>query len=360
MKVSVVRPSDLGEAEVKRWREFQVADPLLGSPFLAPEFTQGVGAFRGSVRVGVVTDGPDVVAFFPHERIGPGIGHPVGFGLTDLQGIVAAPDLDLNPRVLLKACGLGVWDFDHLLGHQRMFQPYQTVKRVEPVIDLGDGFATYEESARKKAPKEHKTIRYKERKLGREVGELRYVFSSPDRAELVRLMAWKSDQYQRTGRTDRFARPWIVELLHHFHETGFGVLSVLYADEQPVSAHFGLRNGPVMAGWFPAYDIAFAKYSPGMIGHLRLAEGCAEHGITEIAMGRAGKEFKEWLKSREIPIAEGRVTRPTVGAGTNWVRHVPLNKLRNAALRNPKLYAFADKSLKTYAKVRNSLTRTAK
>jgi CelD/BcsL family acetyltransferase involved in cellulose biosynthesis len=171
-------------------------------------------------------------------------------------------------------------------------------------------------------------------------------------------MAWKSDQYNRTGRTDRFARPWIVQLMQHFHQSGFGVLSTLYADGKPVSLHFGLRNGQAMAGWFPAYDTAFAKYSPGMIGHLRLAEGCAEHGVTEIAMGRGGKEFKEWLKSREIPIAEGRVTRRSAGAGVHWVRTVPLNRARNAALDNPRLYARADKVLRTYARARAIVTRS--
>src|SRR6266516_739194 len=156
MRVDVVRPRDLGTTEVKRWREIQLADPLLQNPFLAPEFTQGVGTFRDNVRVAVVTEGPDVVAFLPYDQEILGVGHPVGFGLTDLQGIVADP------------------------------------------------------------------------------------------GELTTLMGWKSDQYNRTGRTDRFARPWIVKLLEHFHSTGFGVLSVLYAGDRPVSAHFGLRNGHVM------------------------------------------------------------------------------------------------------------------
>lgn len=361
MKVSVVSPRDLGDSEVKRWRALQQADPALGNPFLAPEFTQGVGRFRSDVRVAIVEEGPDVVAFFPYERSAGGIGHPVGFGLTDLQGIIAAPGLRLDARALLRECRLGVWDFDHLLAHQPTFAPFHTVRRVEPVMDLSGGFDAFIAEARRAAPKTHKTIRYKERKLGREVGEVRYVFASEDTAMLARLMAWKSDQYTRTGRTDRFTRPWIVELVRHFHETGFGVLSVLYAGDEPVSAHFGLRCGPVMAGWFPAYDIRFGKYSPGMIGHLRLAQGCAEHGITEIAMGRGGKEFKEGLKSREIPIAEGRVARAwspyAAGAALHWVRATPLNKARNAVLGNPKLYDRADKVLKAYARVRSSFSR---
>lgn len=40
MKVSAVRPT----AELDRWRQLQRSDPALDDPFLAPEFTQAVGA----------------------------------------------------------------------------------------------------------------------------------------------------------------------------------------------------------------------------------------------------------------------------------------------------------------------------
>jgi CelD/BcsL family acetyltransferase involved in cellulose biosynthesis len=361
MKITVIRPAELGEPEITRWREIQQTDPELGSPFLAPEFTLGVALFRPRVRVAVVEEGDKVTAFFPYEQGRAGIGHPVGFGLTDVQGIIAPPELRLDARQLLKACRLGVWDFNHLLAHQPTFAPFHTVRRVEPVMDLSDGYEAFITEAREAAPKTHKTVRYKERKLGREVGEIDYVFDCRDEAELTRLLAWKSDQYNRTGRTDRFAQPWIVALVRHFHRTGFGVLSVLYAGNEPVSAHLGLRSGMVMAGWFPAYDPRFGKYSPGMIGHLRLARGCAEAGITEIAMGRGGKEFKEGLKGREIPIAEGRVARPLsrhcAGAALHWAHTAPLNRARTAALGNQKLYGLADRALRTYARLRPAPAR---
>ncbi|MBW8484459.1 GNAT family N-acetyltransferase [Actinomadura parmotrematis] len=352
MRISIVPPADLGAAEIARWRALQATARDLGNPFLAPEFTLGVGRFRDDVRVAVVEDGGTIAAFFPYERGPLGIGHPVGFGLTDLQGIVAADGLELDARDLLRACGLAVWDFDHLLARQAPFAPFHTVLRKEPVMELAEGFDAFEAHLRQSAPKTHKTIRYKERKLGRDVGELRYEFASADPADLRRLMDWKSDQYNRTGRTDRFARPWIVSLLEHFHATGFGVLSVLWAGDTPVSTHLGLRSGAVMAGWFPAYDTAFGKYSPGMIGHLRLAEGCIGHGVAEIAMGRGGKEFKEGFKGREIPIAEGRVARRAPGAAVHWARTAPLNRARGAVLDNPALYKRADRVLKTYARMR--------
>ncbi|MFC6934603.1 GNAT family N-acetyltransferase [Actinomadura yumaensis] len=352
MKITVVRPSDLGDAELKRWRDIRTSHRDLANPFLAPEFTLGVGRFRDTVRVAVVENGSGVAAFFPYERGPLGTGRPVGAGLTDLQGLVAPPGLHLNARALLRACGLGVWDFDHLLAHQPAFAPFHRARRSEPVMDLSGGFAAFEDGLRRGAPKTHKTIRYKERKLGRDVGDVTYAFSSASAADLDRLMGWKSGQYHRTGRTDRFARPWIVALVRHFHETGFGVLSVLSAGGEPVSMHFGLRDGHVMAGWFPAYDTRFGRYSPGMIGHLRLAEGCAAHGVTEIAMGRGGKEFKEGFKGREIPIAEGRVARVTAAAGLHWARTAPLNRARGAVLDHPALYRCADQVLRTYARLR--------
>jgi CelD/BcsL family acetyltransferase involved in cellulose biosynthesis len=354
MSIHVVRPEDLGEAELARWRTLQGSSPALANPFLSPEFTLAVGRFREDARVAVISDGADIVGFFPHERHALGIGRPIGAGLTDCQGLIGAPGLALDVRALLRACRLSVWEFDHLLAEQTAFRSFHAETRVEPVMDLSEGFEAYAESARLRAPKTIKTVRYKERKLGREAGEVTYTFSEHDPVELRRLMAWKSSQYRRTGRTDRFAEPWIVSLVEHLHETGVGVLSVLRAGDRPISAHLGLRVGAVMAGWFPAYDQEFAKYSPGMVGHLRMAEAAAGAGVVQIAMGRGGREYKDWLKNGEFPIAEGRVARTSAAAGLHWVKDAPVRRARSAVLAHPRLYARADRVLKTYARLRRT------
>jgi CelD/BcsL family acetyltransferase involved in cellulose biosynthesis len=354
MRIEVVRPDELGAGELRRWRAFQAATPALGNPFLSPEFTLAVGRFRADARVAVLSDGGGVMGFFPYERHLMGVGRPIGAGLTDCQGIVAPSGLEFDPRALLRACRLSVWEFDHLLAEQAAFAPYHAETRAEPVMDLSAGFAAYAEDARERTPKTIKTVRYKERKLGRDAGEVTYTFAETDPAELRRLMAWKSAQYRRTGRTDRFAEGWIVALAEHLHATGTGVLSVLRAGGRPVSAHLGLRTGPVMAGWFPAYDTAFAKYSPGMVGHLRMAEAAAEAGVTQIAMGRGGREYKDWLKNAEFPIAEGRIARASAAAGLHWVKDAPVRRARSAVLAHPALYARADRVLKTYARLRGT------
>ncbi|GAA0366492.1 GNAT family N-acetyltransferase [Actinoallomurus spadix] len=352
MRFDIVRPDELGEPELARWRALQGTGPVPGNPFLAPEFTLAVGRFRADARVTVLSDGTGIVGFFPYERHGLGLGRPIGAGLTDCQGLVGPPDLEFDVRALLRACRLSVWEFDHLLADQAVFAPFHAETRVEPVMDLRAGFAAYAEEARKRSPKTLKTVRYKERKLGREAGEVTYTFDERDPAELRRLMAWKSAQYRRTGRTDRFAVPWIVALVEHLHATGAGVLSVLRAGGRPVSAHLGLRAGPVMAGWFPAYDIEFGRYSPGMIGHLRMAEAAAGAGVGWIAMGRGGREYKDWLRNAEFGIAEGRVARVSAAAGLHWVRAAPVRRARSAVLAHPALYAGADRVLRTYARLR--------
>ena len=77
------------------------------------------------------------------------------------------------------------------------------------------------------------------------------------------LMAWKSDQYRRTSHVDRFERPWLVGLFEALLATrgdyAGGLLSVLYAGDQPVAAQFGLRTGNLLVGWFTGYDARFAQ-----------------------------------------------------------------------------------------------------
>ena len=85
MPISVVRPAELGSAEITRWRSFQDRTDLLANPFLSPDFAIAVGRYRPGARVAVLSDGPDITGFLPFERRGLGLGTPIAAGLTDLQ-----------------------------------------------------------------------------------------------------------------------------------------------------------------------------------------------------------------------------------------------------------------------------------
>ncbi len=358
MRVTIVHPRDLAESDIERWRALQEADPAFDSPFLSPEFTITVGDLQNQVRVAVLHDGPDTVGFFPFERHAMGIGKPVAAGLTDAQGLVHVKDLELDPQRLIKACGLGVFEFDHLVAGQPLLAGRHTC-HPSPIIDLRDGYDSYIETIKRTSGKTYRSTAYKTRKLQRDVGPLQHDYATTDPAALRTLLGWKTDQYRRTGRADRFARPWIVELVERLLATDTehfgGVLDMLYVDGQPVAGHFGLRTATTLAGWFPAYDPSFAKYSPGLIHHLAMAEKAAEAGIEVIDMGRGEKEYKEKLKNGEYEVAEGRIARPSAGAGVHWMLRVPVRKARGTVLANPVLRSTADRALKTFGRLRTSI-----
>ncbi|AQZ69356.1 unnamed protein product [[Actinomadura] parvosata subsp. kistnae] len=360
MHVTLALPRELGEAEVSRWRALQEADTAFDNPFLSPEFTLTVGELRDLVRVAVIHDGPDIVGFFPFERHPLGIGKPVAAGLTDAQGLVHLKDARIDPLWLLKECGLAVYEFDHLVSGQPLLHARHE-RHPSPIIDLRNGWHHYTESLRRNSGKTYKTTLAKSRKLQRDAGPLRHDYATTDLEPLRTLLGWKTDQYRRTGRADRFAHPWIVELVERLlatqSESFAGVLDMIYVDDRPVAGHFGLRTRTTLAGWFPAYDTHFAKYSPGLIHHLAMAERASEAGIEIIDMGRGQKEYKDKLKTGELEVAEGRVARIGPAAGVHWVMRVPVRKTRATVMANPLLLKTADKTLKTYGRLRTVLQR---
>jgi CelD/BcsL family acetyltransferase involved in cellulose biosynthesis len=327
----------------------------LANPFLCPEFAVAVGRFRPDARVAVLTDGPDIVGFFPFQRRRLGVGVPIGAGLNNCQGLIHAPDAEWDVRELLRACQLSVWQFDCLAEGQRPFARYSAAVEASPVIDLSDGFAAYQQKLQAKSPKFCKDLVRRARNLEREAGELRLVVDSRDPADLRTLMRWKSDQYRRTGWIDVFARPWIVDIVDDLFSTRTdhfgGMLSVLYAGETPVAAHFGLRAGYVLAGCYPAYDPHFSKHSPGLIHHLRKTEKAGALGVHLIDMGKGTERYKQTLKSHDLFVGAGTVARGAVLAAAHQVRTGAVRWAGPQIRKNPHLFHAADRVLRHFGRL---------
>lgn len=346
VQISVIHPDELRTADIAAWRAMQRATTALAHPFLCPEFTLAVGRFRPDARVGVLTDGPDTLGFFPFERRRGGVGVPIGAGLNDCQGLVHAPGLDCDPRVLLRGCGLHAWRFDRLVEDQQPFAGFASGMAPSPVIDLADGFAAYLDKLGLKSPRFCVDVARRARKLGREAGELCFVVDERETAALRKLMAWKSQQYRRNGWLDLFARPWIVDVVDYLfstHDEWFsGLLSVLYAGETPVAAHFGLRAGRVLAHWFPAYDTRFSRQSPGLIQHLRMAEETAALGVHQIDLGVGEERYKQTLRSYDLHVREGIATRRRLAATAYRACDGPARWARRQVSNYPSLLRAAD------------------
>jgi len=316
-RVKVISGNAIDSALLQRWRALQESNPELENPCFAPEFTQAVAAARNDVEVGIIEVGRKVVAIFPFQRKAGGRAVPVGGIVSDYQGLICGADFSCDSRELLKACGLVSWDFDRLLATQGFFKSFHKLCEPSALVDLSQGYEAYVAERRAAGSEQIKKCMNLMRRLELEIGPIRFVPHSPDRSALSKVLAWKSGQYQKTGWRDLFALKWgrsLVEQIHATQSESFaGMLSLLYAGEKLLAGHIGMRSRSVWHYWFPAYDPQFAKYSPGLLLLLKMAEHAPNIGLLTIDLGTGMTLYKRRLMNASIFVAEGSVER------TSWL-----------------------------------------
>jgi CelD/BcsL family acetyltransferase involved in cellulose biosynthesis len=296
------------------WRSIQEREPRFESPYFCPDFTRAVGAVRDDVRVVVIENDGRPVGFFPHQRAAWGRGSPVGGALSDYHGVIAAAQAEWSVVELMRAAGLSVWSFDHLVDPAGRFAPHVTASvAASPQIDLAS-FEPPPDFARKA------------RKLAREVGELSFSVHAPGSGALERMFEWKSEQYRRTGLTDAFGVRWTRALLQevmHVQRAGFaGTCSVLRAGDEVVAVHVGMRSSGVLHWWFPTYESRYAAYSPGILLLLRIAAAAPALGIRRIDLGKGDARYKRSLMTGAAPLREGCVELPSLAATARRLRRL--------------------------------------
>lgn len=319
MEITTVRGSELTAEQRRLWERFAASDPALaGSPCVSSEFTAAVAAVREDVHVGLLREGGETVGFFPFQRDAMGDGAPAGHPLSDLHGVVAAPGASWTVEELLRGCGLRSWEFNHLpvgqAAGQAPFQPWHQAVFASPCMDLSGGYAAYAGARRAAGSRLIPDAARLRRRLERERGPVRCEVDATDPAVLERLMALKSAQYLRTGSYDRFAIPWIADLLRNLlRQRGEGLagqLSALWVDGELAAAHMGIRSREVLHWWFPVYDRRFERYSPGILLLLAVAERAPDLGIRRIDLGRDRTPepglYKRSLASGSFQVAQGR------------------------------------------------------
>jgi CelD/BcsL family acetyltransferase involved in cellulose biosynthesis len=310
-------------------------------------------------RVAVFEDGPTIVGFLPFELRAPGVGTSIGRRVNTRQGFVHERGLPWSWRGVLAATGLDVLELHDLVGRQRNAERSLALVPA-PIIDTGAGWDDY--LGRLKKTKTVKTILYKERKLRREHEDVLFQ-SGPakDCAELRQLVAWKSQQYRRSGWPDPFARRGVVDLLDLLaedREPGLhAVGSSLHIDGVLVATDLSLTTDAVFSGWFAAHDPELARFSPGAIRTLRTVEAAFDRGVELIDLSRGDESYKDTLKTSDAEVATGFVTRPSVRASAYKAAKVPVTAVRSYVLSHPEVRSFVRESLRKVGDTRERLTR---
>lgn len=309
VSIRVLNPADLTGDLFAAWSAIQQANPETDSPYFRPEFTRAVAAVRDDVRVAVLEAGGEPVGFFPFQVGGFGVGKPVGGRLSDFHGLIAKADVAVTSRELLCGCGLRSWAFDHLPISQSAFEGQWIGTGPSHFLDLSRGYEAYVAERRAAKSNEVKDAPYKLRKLERDVGPVRVELDCRDRSVFDALLAWKSEQYKRTGLADVFAFGWTTRLLERIweerSEAFAGWLSALWANDRLVAAHFAMRSFGTLHSWFPGYDAEFSKYSPGGVLLLEMARLGSAAGVTKFDLGKGEERYKVAFSSGCRTVAEG-------------------------------------------------------
>lgn len=309
--VETVAVSELGAAERALWAGFRAADPALGSPYFDLRFVEAAGQVAPGARVAVIREDGAVRGFLPFQQRGSLL-QPLAAPLSDFHGLVGEAGLSIGvllPRIdgvrRARVSGLiGGKPSDGLAARRAM------------AADLSQGFDTYLAGRDARFLKDKRRRR---RALERDHGPLSFSFEPPTREQVDHIIARKRAQLARTHQYDIFACGWTVDLLHRLAQSDapdFGLrLATLKAGGVLVAAELGLTSGARHHLWFPIYDPAFAKYSPGSLMTLDTLEAAAARGVTRVDFGVDADAYKRDFADPAEAVFEGLIERRVSSRG---------------------------------------------
>jgi CelD/BcsL family acetyltransferase involved in cellulose biosynthesis len=313
-RIDVVTPATLAPADRAAWLALQRAWPGLASPFLSPCWIETLAALDGpdrrGARIAILRRGDEAAGFLP-ARVARFTAIAAGSPFCDYQGLVAPPDLAVDPKRIVQALGAPRLDLHNALAAQAVFAPHFRNHDRSWVIDLSGGYDAFAADRRAAGTDILQDCAKKRRKLERERGALTFTALSDDRAAFDRLFAWKRAQLIATRQTDIFHTPWaqrLMEATFAAQSPGFGgALFTLHVDGELAAAQYALRGDGVLHAWMIAHHADFARYSPGLVLMAEILRWAPGAGFRELDLGPGAYRFKESFANTVRPIADGFV-----------------------------------------------------
>jgi CelD/BcsL family acetyltransferase involved in cellulose biosynthesis len=294
LRADILRPGELGAAELGQWAAFVEAARLPG-PYFAPEYTLAADGVVPGAQVAVLHRGGKVEGFLPFQRRG-GMIQPLGAPLTDYHGLVAPPGARIDLPWVIRLLGASTYRFGGLRTPGFLPGGLQTFEHEAMAADVSGGLEAYLQAR----PKTRKFFKEKDRRLralDAEVGPVEFRLEDDDPALFDFVLKHKRAQYERTGRHDIFGCGWTERFLRRLWEIRtpeFGArFASLRVSGQVAAAELGLRGGRVHHLWFPTYDPALQRYGPGTTLMIQTVRAAAEHpGLDTVDFGAGGECYK--------------------------------------------------------------------
>ncbi|GJL97446.1 MAG: polysaccharide biosynthesis protein CelD [Hyphobacterium sp.] len=311
-QVDAIPANELTREDRARWIAALDRAPFT-SPLLHPDFALLVARSRPDVRILITEDSSQRKAFLPIHKRPFGLARPIGSVFSDYHAMIAEPGCAVRTEDLLSGAGL---------------RGYRHFSMVTDAANAANGFhiGIFADSAlgdtasllQDRKPSRAKQLRRLERKLERDVGDVRLSFNDPDDDAFKQLLSWKSAQFAATGRHDVLNVPWARQMLDHLRYSEVGDLEnrlvTLRAGQQLVSAEFGPSWNGIFHPWIAAYDADYATYSPGHLLVQRLLASLNDAGLQRYDLGPADAAYKSEFANGEVALSEGFIH----AEGTRW------------------------------------------
>lgn len=308
LKIEVIRPQDLGGAERALWAAFRAAQPDLASPYFDVRFSLVAGDVCPGAQIAVLRRGSRIDGFFPFQRRGRLI-QPLGAPLADYHGVIGRPGVEFDLGELVVQLGAARL---RVSGLKSAVQPKRSAVRRAMVADLSGGFDGY--LANRRLAGQGDFLKDKRRRMNmlvRDHAPVELTFGADDPGALGHILRLKKEQFARGGQHDIFACGWTETLLRRLLEhpdPDFGArIAVLRTGDAIAAAEIGILSGGAYHLWFPVYDPAFGRYSPGQLMTLETLKVLAERGVKSVDFGAGGEDYKRAFADPGEAVFEGDI-----------------------------------------------------
>lgn len=329
--VETSRAASLTPLEGGAWAAFAAASPV-GGPFLSLDYARLAETHAPRSGVAVIRRNGRAVGFLPFQRRGFGL-QPLAAPLTDYHGLIAEPGAEVEVAEVLRALRVAAFGATAWVGEAPAPLAGLLARR-RMTVDLSAGLDGW----RKLRASDLKDKGRRGRALARDYGEPTLHLADSDPAALDWLFAQKRAQYRDTAQHDVFSCGWTGRLLRALvaERTGdFGArVATLRLQGQLVAAELVLDGAGVSHLWFPAYDRAFARYSPGVLLLLEILAGAAAEGRETVDFGPDVEGYKAAYADPGALVHEGVLRASPLRGGLDATVPAPtLARLRRKAER---------------------------
>lgn len=334
LQVEIIRMEALDAAGIAQWRDWTTTNPALTSPYFRWDYAEIAGRVCPGAALAVFRRDGRIVGFFPFQRRGRAV-QPLGAPMNDYHGVIAPADETISLEDvarLLKASRFSVpgWIGAAEAGHDR-----QTVQVAMP----DSGYDAWYAERRATHGKYFKDKERARRSLEAELGPVRVERGLRDPAMLDHLIALKAAQYRRSGLHDIFACGWTRDLLQALMADprgDFGAsMAAMHAGDKLVALEFSLHAGRHYHFWFPVYEPALSRCSPGILLSMDTMRLAAVEGFRVFDFGFEGETYKKYFVNARQTVREAVVVQPGLGQALGDLAAATLSRVggRGEALR---------------------------